>query len=439
MGTRDGFPYAEIAFDARGKYDAARLDTVLGTLRTPGITDVVFLSHGWNNDTRDARRWYGRYLGLLREEFDAGRVAGIAGRTTAIVAVFWPSKTFADAELQPGNASSLGKTVTTASVRKQLARLASACPDEASKARVAAAVKLVDRLEGDVVAQRAFVDMLRGFWVAGSPGGDGLPPTGVARPGDEVLRALAPPVLDLPGGDRLGGAASTGGAPLAAPAGGAASLLGSILNGARNALNMTTYFMMKARAGTVGAHGLATVIARVQDAFPSLEVHLAGHSFGGRLVVSAANALPGPASRRVQSLFLMQAAFSHYGLAEKYDGTSDGLFRPVIAGRKVSGPICITHTVSDKAVGIAYPLASRLGGQVASGLGDEHDRYGGIGRNGAQKTPEVTPLPLLSASGRYAFAPGGVYNLDANTVITGHSDICRIEVAHALASMIAAT
>lgn len=42
MGTRDGFPYAEIAFDARGKYDAARLDTVLGTLRTPGITDVVF-------------------------------------------------------------------------------------------------------------------------------------------------------------------------------------------------------------------------------------------------------------------------------------------------------------------------------------------------------------------------------------------------------------
>jgi hypothetical protein len=76
---------------------------------------------------------------------------------------------------------------------------------------------------------------------------------------------------------------------------------------------------------------------------------------------------------------------------------------------------------------------------VAAGLGDENDKYGGIGRNGAQKTPEVTPMVLLPASGQYLFVPGGVYNLDANDIITGHSDICRAEVAHALATAIMVT
>ena len=74
-----------------------------------------------------------------------------------------------------------------------------------------------------------------------------------------------------------------------------------------------------------------------------------------------------------------------------------------------------------------------------AGLGDENDKYGGIGRNGAQKTPEVTPHELLSPTQQYAFNAGGVYNLDANAVITSHSDICRPEVAHALASAIAST
>ena len=210
-------------------------------------------------------------------------------------------------------------------------------------------------------------------------------------------------------------------------------------NGARNALNLTTYYTMKERAGVVAENGVAPLVLKVREACPAVKVHLAGHSFGGRLVTAVANALPKGASHRLHSLFLMQAAFSHYGMAQKYDGTSNGLFRSVVSDKKISGPIYITYTAKDKAVGLAYPLASRLGGQVASGLGDENDTYGGMGRNGAQKTPEVTPHQLLAVNEQYAFVPGGVYNLDANGLITSHSDICRIEVAHALVSAIAST
>jgi len=49
----------------------------------------------------------------------------------------------------------------------------------------------------------------------------------------------------------------------------------------------------------------------------------------------------------------------------------------------VAGPILITHTANDKAVGIAYALASRISGQTGAALGDATDVFGGIGRNGA--------------------------------------------------------
>ena len=45
----------------------------------------------------------------------------------------------------------------------------------------------------------------------------------------------------------------------------------------------------------------------------------------------------------------------------------------------------MTHTHNDKAVGIAYPLASRFSGDQAAALGDKNDKFGGLGRNGAQK------------------------------------------------------
>ncbi|MBK9979630.1 MAG: hypothetical protein IPP20_17255 [Gemmatimonadetes bacterium] len=444
MATKNGFPYAELEFDAKGKFGAAQLKAALDTLRAPGLTDVLVLSHGWNNDIADARKWYGAYLDFLRKEVDTRNVPGIDTRKVGVIAVFWPSKKFADSELVAGNASSVGAPVTKASVKKQLTLLASAFPDKASKAKFAAAEKLLDKIETDVAAQRKFVDLLRTFWTTGKSGADALPATGAKKPGDQVLKLLAAPVLDLPKGKiggGSGGATSIGGAGGGAGtnAGQAANIFGSIMGGVRNALNMTTYYTMKERAGTVGADGLAPVVQRIQREFPALKVHLAGHSFGGRVVTACANALPKGAANRVQSLFLMQAAFSHYGMAQKYDGTSNGLFRSVISDKKVAGPIYITYTAKDKAVGLAYPLASRLGGQVASAMGDENDKYGGIGRNGAQKTPEVTPHELLPTSQQYAFNAGGVYNLDANAIITGHSDICRPEVAHALASAIAAS
>jgi len=98
----------------------------------------------------------------------------------------------------------------------------------------------------------------------------------------------------------------------------------------------------------------------------------------------------------------------------------------------------ITHTKNDRAVGIAYPLASRIAGQNAAALGDQNDPYGGMGRNGAQNTAEADNVATMGLPGtRYSFKPGGIHNISSD-LITGHSDVTRIEVAYALMSAVGA-
>ena len=79
----------------------------------------------------------------------------------------------------------------------------------------------------------------------------------------------------------------------------------------------------------------------------------------------------------------------------------------------------MTHSRNDRAVGVAYPLASRIAGQDAAGLGDENDQFGGLGRNGAQHTPERVVGTLQPVGSSYTFEPGKIYNLNADAIIVG--------------------
>ena len=64
----------------------------------------------------------------------------------------------------------------------------------------------------------------------------------------------------------------------------------------------------------------------------------------------------------------------------------------------------MTHTKNDKAVGVAYPLASRIAGDKTAAFGDENDKFGGLGRNGAQQMgkDEVVKGDLLDATADYS-------------------------------------
>jgi pimeloyl-ACP methyl ester carboxylesterase len=212
---------------------------------------------------------------------------------------------------------------------------------------------------------------------------------------------------------------------------GASELLSAVKGGAAHIghaidmlINLGTYHLMKDRAGILGRAGLARSLDQIQDDYPGIRIHLAGHSFGCRAITSAAAATRKP----VASMTLLQAAFSHNSFSPS------GGFRSVIDDAKCEGPIVITHSVKDEAVGLCYPIASRILRQTASSFGGANDRYGALGRNGARHTPEASDGDLLPEGAPYAFAPGRIYNLQADDIIQAHSDIVKPETAWALLS-----
>jgi hypothetical protein len=235
------------------------------------------------------------------------------------------------------------------------------------------------------------------------------------------------------------------GGPVGGPVGGTVAglfgLPGGILGGALKLLNLVTYYTMKDRSATVGTVGLAPFVTAVSAARPMLRVHLMGHSFGARLVSATTKALP--AGTTVASMALLQGAFSHFGFSDDWDvnapGKQQGFFRTDVADKKVSGPVVVTHTANDLAVGIAYAAASRLANQVASGLGGPDDIYGGLGRNGCQRTAEAVAGTLLPVGGAYTWQAHRPHNLLADAFIKGHLDITGPEVAYALLSAATAT
>ena len=229
--------------------------------------------------------------------------------------------------------------------------------------------------------------------------------------------------------------------PLPADSGGHALGIGGVLSGITSAAsrlaNYLTYYTMKDRAGIVGRTGVRQTILDVQAAAPSLRIHLIGHSFGGRLVTAAANSLSVP--RSISTMLLLEAAYSHNGLAQNWDGQgNDGAFRSVAAAPKINGITLITHSVNDTAVGIAYPLASRIMNQVAAALGGPDDKFGGMGRNGAQHTPEAFDSVLLAVGAAYAPLPEGKTTRNLNgdgpapaPTISSHGDVAKPEIAWA--------
>ena len=217
------------------------------------------------------------------------------------------------------------------------------------------------------------------------------------------------------------------------------NIFSGITAAARNVLNLTTFYMMKARTGVIGQNGVYATLREITAANPGLNLHLIGHSFGARLVTAVAQGPDGGAALPIRSLTLLQAAFSHGGFSNNFDSKGHaGGFRRVIAQGRVQGPIVITHTSNDRVVGLAYPLACRLSGDNASGYGGPDDLFGGLGRNGAQHTPEVSPDKMLPIGQNYAFRAGAVHNLNSDPYIKGHSDLQHDEVAQAFLQAIQA-
>ncbi len=425
MSELSGFPSAEIEFDRDAKVIGG-LDEVLA-LAKGEFTDVIFMSHGWNNDAREARELYKLLAASMRELLNQDRVPALRDRKIALVGIIWPSKKFADEQGNVGGAAGVGSGIEMAVITDQINDLRTLYPDPESQQTLDTLVDLVPQLEDSRTARKKFADELRSLLDQDAADDEDASNEFFAADGGELMDELKKPLL-MPGppagGTGAGGAAGFG------------DLLSGPLGAAKKLLNFTTFFEMKARAGEIGARGVAPVIAQIRQSRPELNVHLLGHSFGARLVSAAAKHLP---QDSVGTVSLLQGAFSHHGFARDFEPGKHGFFRSVIDNKTVRGPVVITKTANDKAVGFAYAVASRISNDAAAGVGDAGDKFGGIGRNGAVKTTEAIYGELLAVGDKYTFKPRALHNLLADKFIADHSAVKGVQVAYAVLSAIAST
>jgi hypothetical protein len=438
-------PYIEIEFTKAGLiHRPKKLKEALQLIEDENISDLFVISHGWNNDMADARTLYKKLIDLFAKELQKQP----GSKKFGVLAVLWPSKKFTDEELIPGGgAASVSVVSDKKKLLLQLKELENAF-DSTDSAKIIKeaqnAAKLLDT--NDSKAAQSFVKQMTKLLssikaVKNEPEDEAAASlkTQNAKP---LLLRLEKVLKDEPPKPEGGASTIKKTAAKRGQSGGAAGMnpikglvtgvkglvtgAQGLVTGARNLLNFVTYYQMKERAGNVGKLGLKRVLEKIKETFPSLKLHLIGHSFGARLVTSATTNLD---NSSIDTLILLQAAFSHYAFASNYDEGKDGMFRAAVVSKKVKGPIIISHTHNDIAVGKAYAIASRIARQSGAFIGGANDLYGGLGANGAQTTPEAVNDFKLHSSSVYNFKAGKIYNLNADSCIAGHSEICNQQVA----------
>ncbi|SIT75581.1 hypothetical protein [Pontibaca methylaminivorans] len=377
-------PFVWLTFDESGHLTGGiePLRAIHALMEQEGARDLLILSHGWKNEHSHALRLYRSLWRHCLPHLPASRPFVVAG-------VSWPAVKYPtdfdgaalEAVLDTGALAAAGGGGAPQDLdeRRFEQAIRAALPGNANlrlRRLARAAARDPGRVSGTALVQEMFERMAAIAEEAGQP--DDPEITGecaaIRRAAEadpmQLWHASAQPLAGPAGrADGNGGALGRGGG-------------GTFLAGPRatiaRLLNQFTYFPMKIRAGNIGQ-----MLAQYLDPQPFLRdkrLHLAGHSFGGRLVTACASRLQ---HLRPQSLTLLQAAFSHNGLAASSPAGA-GAFANVIAEQRIKGPIAITHTHNDRACTLYYALASRLSGDRTLAVGDAGDPYGAMGANGAQ-------------------------------------------------------
>jgi len=420
MPSIEGFDFFPLTFDDHGVLQSQQEFDAL-TARAASASDLIVIAHGFRNDEHDATRLYTNFLGTFRANLARPEFSALANRQFVCAGVYWPSKPFRESfdESQSGTRGLQADPLADAKAQLEEFKADNASP--AQRANLDKAIALLPTLETHPRAQDEFVKLVLSLVDTSSVDAtEGLPQMR-RRSGSEILDRLSgPPAAD---GTR-----------------GFGDVVGRIAGGVGQFLNLTKWYVMKDRSGTVGATGLADALRTLHGKFPTLRLHLVGHSLGGRLAASCAKALADPPPVPLDSLTLLEAAFSHFGFSPDNGRGNAGFFRDVIVRKIVKGPFLSTFSAEDTVVGKAYSAMSRLAGDDTRGLGDEHDQFGGIGRNGPLKTTEVSTTRLNAAGTPYQFKDGVINNLNGSGgLIKNHGDVANDAVTYAFASAVART
>lgn len=417
LTTAEGlpFPYYVIPFDQDGTCEGPQTRAHL-LANARAYSDIFVFSHGWNNDWTVATKRYEHFINgfvALRKKHD---LPVPADYKPLLVGIFWPSQALAWFEKETGpdfaGGDPAAQDTATAESAATLRDIASTLP-AASRAR------FYDLAQAPELTAAEATELAR--MLASIARSDDEAGTVDAPSAEDLLAAAAAfsnPEPDWDAVGAVGGAAEPGGPQVA----GVIDVLKKL--DPRNLVKPFTVYQMKDRAGVVGAHGVAPLLADLLQASDPARIHLLGHSFGCKVVMTALCRMRSDV-REVESVVLLQPAVSQYAFAEKVpERNVPGGYRPALT--RVRRPIASTFSEQDKALHDSFHLAVRrhddLGELQAAGseTPSKFGALGGFGPLAAGATVEPIHVPL---TGYDLKRHGGIIGVNGTGTITGHGDI----------------
>lgn len=382
-----------------------------------GATDVFVFSHGWNNTFDVALNRYRSFItGFMRQRVELGLPLPEPYRPV-LLGVVWPSTSFV-LPWESGPQIAAGDPEGPAATeREEMLALVSSALEPAAARDLA---ELVDGRAGldPQDARRAAGLVLAAFGGSADEGTEAPPPSV-----EELLATWAlldhgaAPVADDDDFGTVEDAPAPGGEP---------GIAGFSLD-PRTLLRTATLWTMKARAGTVGARGLGPLVGAVLDHPSRPRLHLVGHSFGAKVVLSALATIPPPA-RRARSMLLLQPAVNRWCFAADVAGTGrSGGYRGV--PDRVELPMLTTFSPHDAPLTQFFHLALRgghLGEPQIAALGDPdlYGALGGFGPAGLGADLRVAPAAAPGTAGAYPLAgPARVVAVDGGALVDGRPAI----------------
>ncbi len=490
LGGRGGSAILHlIRFDAAGRLVSPRAaESIVQTAGGGDVDRVAILSHGWNNSFDDAVDLYRQWM----------RVAAAAGGVdravrTLWVGVLWPAVAISsDAETGPVIASASGSRNRQGFGLESgnadsgaLAAPATAdwwLPDDTPPSMEEIVSVAVDLPPGEVsrlveLARQPELDNDQASELAGLIGelAPAVPP-GESPPGgrppieDWGVVEFQPPGISTPPrpgvpGELFGDNAAAGSgletAPLSASsletAGWTPSFWNRVPRPGRWAIRKASVWRMKDRAGLVGWHGVGPLVSRLTAA-AEIPIQLIGHSFGSRVVLTAArgvleNALNVAAGDRrlgPASILLLQPAVNALCFATDVgDGRAGGFAQIAQSiGHRGLSSLVVTHSQNDDALSdyfhwmvardkdigeISVAADALSASEVARRPPRFHGDYAALGGYGPRG-----PLPVdcqslrLPQSGTIEL-PGGMVSVNADAAIAGHNDVAGEAVGRLIA------
>lgn len=406
-------PFYVIQFDKDGVCTSTEaLASLLEASRTS--SDVFLFSHGWNNDWAAATAGYDRFI----EHFTTVRRAAWSppGRPfkPVLVGVFWPSTALvmpsergpdiAGVDPMAEDLALLDQSLTADEqrrLRELVAQVAAGDPGLSELAGIVASTLGEGDEENGETAPTVTGEELLGVWAGAFP---------------EAKRQQAEP----------GGFIEEGGEEL----GGPDAAFSNPLDLVRKVIRLATVLQMKDRAGRVGGNGVAAMLRELATDSEG-RLHLIGHSYGAKVVLSALCNGPGP-SRDVDSILLLQPALSAYAFTDSFDGHRGG-YRDALD--RVRQPIIATRSGHDSPLTKFFHLAVRRDSDVAEAkIAGAVSKFAALGGYGPQLVPGgVEDLPMPDVGGDYPLSTAHrLIAVDGTKFISEHGDVESDQTAWAL-------